>query len=133
MNFDNALTLADLCAVYEARVSVALSPVMLARIDKGARAIASIVNSGATVYGVNTGFGLLASTTIARADLEALQRNLVLSHACGVGPLLNDDVVRLIAAREGRPNLGGVIVGKAIYEGRVDLADLIALSGAAAA
>ncbi len=45
---------------------------------------------------MNTGFGLLANTSIARGDLDALQRNLVLSHACGVGPLLHDDVVRLV-------------------------------------
>ena len=96
MNFDKSLNLADLRAVYEAPVSIALSPATLARIDKGAKAIAFIVDSGATVYGVNTGFGLLANTTIARADLEALQRNLVLSHACGVGPLIADDIVRLI-------------------------------------
>jgi len=96
MNLDQPLSLADLRAAYEAPVSIALSPSTLARIDKGAKAIAAIVDSGATVYGVNTGFGLLANTTIARADLEALQRNLVLSHACGVGPLIADDIVRLI-------------------------------------
>jgi histidine ammonia-lyase len=51
--------------------------------------------SGGAVYGVNTGFGLLASTRIDEAQLTALQRNLVLSHACGVGPDLPDRVVRL--------------------------------------
>ena len=66
------------------------------RIDRGATAIDDIVARGETVYGVNTGFGLLANTSIAHDDLEALQRNLVLSHACGVGPLLSDDVVRLV-------------------------------------
>jgi len=96
MNLDKPLALADLRAVYEAPVHVELSPAMLKRIDAGAKAIAAIVDSGATVYGVNTGFGLLANTAIARGDLEALQRNLVLSHACGVGPLIADDIVRLI-------------------------------------
>jgi len=96
MNLDKPLSLADLRAVYEAPARVELSPAALARIDAGAKAIAAIVDSGATVYGVNTGFGLLANTTIARGDLEALQRNLVLSHACGVGPLIVDNIVRLI-------------------------------------
>ena len=96
MNFDKAPTLADLCAVYEAPVQIVLSPATLARIDASAKTIAAIVESGATVYGVNTGFGLLANTSIARGELEALQRNLVLSHACGVGPLIGDDIVRLI-------------------------------------
>ncbi|MDE2133183.1 MAG: histidine ammonia-lyase [Alphaproteobacteria bacterium] len=96
MNFDKPLTLADLRSVYEAPLRADLSPSALTRIDAGARAISAIVDSGATVYGVNTGFGLLANTTIARSDLEALQRNLVLSHACGVGPLIPDAIVRLI-------------------------------------
>ncbi len=93
---DNSLTLAQLRAIYGAPVKVSLAPATLARIDASAAIIARIVDSGATVYGVNTGFGLLANTSIARHDLEALQRNLVLSHACGVGPLLPDAIVRLI-------------------------------------
>jgi histidine ammonia-lyase len=60
------------------------------------RTIDAIIHSGKTVYGVNTGFGLLANQTIAPADLNRLQRNLVLSHAAGVGPLLDDAVVRLM-------------------------------------
>ncbi len=90
------LTLGQLRAVYEAPVKPAFSDAVLARIDTGAKIIADIVAKGETVYGVNTGFGLLATKAIARGDLEALQRNLVLSHATGVGPLLPDDVVRLI-------------------------------------
>ena len=58
--------------------------------------IANIVARGETVYGVNTGFGLLATKTIAAPDLAALQKNLVLSHAAGVGPLIPDEIVRLI-------------------------------------
>jgi histidine ammonia-lyase len=90
------LPLAALRGVYEAPVSLTVSAQALARIDKAAKAIEDIVARGETVYGVNTGFGLLANTSIARGDLDALQRNLVLSHACGVGPLLNDNVVRLV-------------------------------------
>jgi len=48
------------------------------------------------VYGVNTGFGSLAQTRIARGELAQLQRNLVLSHAAGTGPALPDEVVRLV-------------------------------------
>jgi histidine ammonia-lyase len=48
------------------------------------------------VYGVNTGFGLLAQTQIPTGELELLQRNLVLSHAAGTGPLLPDAIVRLV-------------------------------------
>ena len=49
-----------------------------------------------TVYGINTGFGSLAQTKIARDKLAELQQNLILSHASGTGPLLDDGVVRLI-------------------------------------
>ena len=65
-------------------------------LERGARAVAAIVESGRPAYGVNTGFGKLAQTQIPREDLELLQRNLILSHSVGVGPLLPDDVVRLV-------------------------------------
>src|ERR1700678_2404547 len=54
--------------------------------------------AGRAIYGVNTGFVKLAQTRIPDADLKLLQRNLVLSHAAGVGEPLGDDVVRLVMA-----------------------------------
>ncbi len=61
------------------------------------QAVARLVSRKATtVYGVNTGFGLLAGTRIPRDQIRALQRNLVLSHAAGTGALLPDAVVRLV-------------------------------------
>src|SRR5262249_3237657 len=95
-SFDTPLSLAFLRDVYEKPVKLVLSEATKARIDRGAQIVAKIVDSGSVVYGVNTGFGLLASKVVGRDDLEALQRNLVLSHACGVGPDLPDAVVRLI-------------------------------------
>ena len=91
-----ALSLARLRAVLAAPVRLEITDDALKAVDAGAAAIAKIVASGDVVYGVNTGFGLLANTQIPPGDLEALQRNLVLSHACGVGALLPDAVVRLI-------------------------------------
>ena len=90
------LTLAQLRAALQSPVTVRLTPGAMAAIEAGARTVADIVARGDVVYGVNTGFGLLANTTIGQDDLEALQRNLVLSHACGVGQLLPDPVVRLV-------------------------------------
>lgn len=69
-----------------------------AAVDAGARTIQSIVSKGSPVYGVNTGFGKLASVRIDAADLATLQRNLVLSHAVGVGDVLPVPIVRLIMA-----------------------------------
>ena len=57
-----------------------------------------IVAKGDAAYGINTGFGLLAQTRIPNEDLATLQRNLLLSHAAGVGDPLPDTVVRLILA-----------------------------------
>lgn len=90
------LTLAQLRAVLDAPAPVALAPEAWTAVERGAAVVAAIVAEGRTVYGVNTGFGLLANTSIAPEDLETLQKNLVLSHACGVGPLLPDAVVRLL-------------------------------------
>ena len=90
------LTLADLRRVLERSVRVEIAEEAAAAVEAGARTIAEIVKSDQVVYGVNTGFGLLANTRIARDDLETLQRNLVLSHATGVGPLLPEPIVRLI-------------------------------------
>ncbi|MEY4659868.1 MAG: hypothetical protein RJB36_1634 [Bacteroidota bacterium] len=50
--------------------------------------------SDALIYGINTGFGSLCDTAISSGDLEALQRNLVLSHACGTGEEVPEDIVK---------------------------------------
>ena len=81
-----------------AGTAVRLDPAALPDVEAGARAVETIVARGAPVYGVNTGFGKLASVNIAAADLAALQRNIVLSHAAGVGPPAPPAVVRLMMA-----------------------------------
>ena len=91
-------SLAHLRGIWSGTGKLAFAREDYARLDASAEAIAKILKSGATVYGVNTGFGLLASTKIAPDKLETLQRNLLLSHACGVGPALPDAVVRLALA-----------------------------------
>jgi histidine ammonia-lyase len=68
------------------------------RIAAGAAVIAGIVAKGDPVYGINTGFGKLASVRIPAGDVETLQRNLILSHCCGVGEPLAPEIVRLIMA-----------------------------------
>jgi histidine ammonia-lyase len=54
-------------------------------IAESAAAVERILAKGEPVYGINTGFGKLASVRIGDADLETLQRNIVLSHAAGTG------------------------------------------------
>ncbi|PVX76219.1 aromatic amino acid lyase, partial [Paraburkholderia unamae] len=79
-------------------VKLELDPASFAAIDAGARAVAEITAKGEPAYGINTGFGRLASTHIPRDQLELLQRNLVLSHAVGVGEPMERPVVRLLMA-----------------------------------
>ena len=67
-------------------------------VDAAAAAVARVIAEHRTVYGVNTGFGLLARTRIDDARLAELQRALLLSHAAGTGPALDDAVVRLVLA-----------------------------------
>ena len=90
------LALGELRRLRTAPIAAALDPASAARIDAASRAVGEVLSQGRSVYGINTGFGRLARTRIEPADIESLQRNLVLSHAAGVGPLLPDRVVRLV-------------------------------------
>ena len=67
-------------------------------IEESARAVERILARGEPVYGINTGFGKLASVRIGDADLETLQRNIVLSHAAGTGEPSPIAVIRLMMA-----------------------------------
>ena len=65
-------------------------------VDKAKKVVENVVNGTSAVYGVNTGFGKLASVKIAKEDTETLQKNLILSHSAGVGDEIDRDIVRLI-------------------------------------
>jgi histidine ammonia-lyase len=93
-----ALSLSQLRKIYEQPTAFTLSGQDLSRIGGASALVDKIVASGDVAYGINTGFGLLAQTRIPKEQLELLQRNLLLSHAAGVGEALPDAVVRLILA-----------------------------------
>jgi len=76
--------------------NVSLNPDCFPAIKASTETVQNIIDADKTVYGINTGFGLLASTRIADHDLKLLQRSLVLSHATGLGQLLDDEVVALV-------------------------------------
>lgn len=90
------LTLAQLRRIHLASVQLSLDASAGAAIDASVACVERIIAEDRTAYGINTGFGLLASTRIASHDLENLQRSLVLSHAAGIGAPLDDAMVRLI-------------------------------------
>jgi histidine ammonia-lyase len=93
---DRPLSLADLRAALEGPITVSLSATARGRIARSAETVARLLATGDAIYGVNTGFGKLAKTRIALADLSQLQVNIVRSHAAGVGAPLAPGVVRLI-------------------------------------
>ncbi len=84
-------------AIYRG-AGVRLAPEAQEGVRASAEAVAAIIEAGAPVYGLNTGFGKLASVRIAADDLARLQRNIVLSHAAGVGPPMPKAVARLMMA-----------------------------------
>ena len=91
-----SVSLKQLAAIYWAGEPAKLDASFDAGIAKAAARIAEIAAGNAPVYGINTGFGKLASIKIDSADVATLQRNLILSHCCGVGQPLPESVVRLI-------------------------------------
>ncbi|MFT3755543.1 MAG: histidine ammonia-lyase [Pseudoxanthomonas sp.] len=91
------VTLAQWRAVFDG-APLALDPAAMPAVERSAQAVAAIVERGAPVYGINTGFGKLASVRIERDDLATLQRNIVLSHAAGVGEALPVATTRLMMA-----------------------------------
>ncbi|RAI28273.1 histidine ammonia-lyase [Rhodoplanes elegans] len=90
-----AVTLSEWRAIYRG-AAIALDPATRPAIAAGAAAVGRILARGEPVYGINTGFGKLASVRIGDADLETLQRNIVLSHAAGVGDAMTPPVARLM-------------------------------------
>ena len=91
-----AVSLATLEAIYRTGEPARLDASGDAAIAAGARRVAEIAAGDFPVYGINTGFGKLASIRIGAGDLAKLQRNLILSHCCGVGAPLAEDIVRLV-------------------------------------
>lgn len=90
------LTLEQIRAALAGPVAVTLDPLCRPGVDAAAAVVQQAIDERRTVYGINTGFGLLARTHIDNDRLRDLQRSLVLSHAVGTGPLLDDATVRLV-------------------------------------
>ena len=89
------LDLAELGDIVSERRPIALSPAARDAVKQShAYLLQRLKKSDAPIYGVNTGFGALHDRSIAREDLAQLQRNLVMSHACGAGDPVPDDIVR---------------------------------------
>ncbi|GJM43398.1 MAG: histidine ammonia-lyase [Gemmatimonadota bacterium] len=92
----NSLTIEDVVNVARRRTRFKVAATALARVAASRRFLEESIESGATIYGVNTGIGHLAQVVVAREDLVELQRNIVRSHAAGTGPDLSDEEVRAV-------------------------------------
>lgn len=90
------LTHSQLRQYYFQPEPVELESTCWAEVDRSRDVVNSLIESGETVYGLNTGFGLLANQRISKDDLARLQVNLVRSHSAGCGDLLDDRIVRLV-------------------------------------
>ncbi|MCS4510697.1 histidine ammonia-lyase [Xylophilus ampelinus] len=92
------VVLAQLRRIHAGGVSLQMHADARQALRAAQAAVQRIVDGGEVVYGINTGFGKLASTRIPRERLAELQRNLVLSHSVGTGQPLPAAVVRLVLA-----------------------------------
>tara|TARA_R110002094_G_scaffold1254_8_gene5983 strand:- start:988 stop:2493 length:1506 start_codon:yes stop_codon:yes gene_type:complete len=91
-----AVRLETLEAVWRGNDAVELDRAAKPAVEKAAAMVARAAAGTDAVYGVNTGFGKLASRKIAPQDTQTLQRNLILSHCCGVGDALSAPLTRLM-------------------------------------
>ncbi|WP_055667629.1 histidine ammonia-lyase [Desnuesiella massiliensis] len=95
LNGDN-LSLEDLVKICRENYEVDITEDARERINKSRSIIEKIVKDNKVVYGVTTGFGKFSDVSISNNDCKVLQKNLIISHACGFGDLLPRDVVRAI-------------------------------------
>jgi histidine ammonia-lyase len=90
----NNLSLAEVSSVADMGSRVELDEKAREGVEAASQWVAAIVERGKPVYGINTGFGVFSNRTIDKADIQALNRNLIISHAVGTGPALPNNVVR---------------------------------------
>jgi histidine ammonia-lyase len=91
-----SMTLEEICRVYRHDPNIELDESCKTRVDAAAAIVQQAADGDAAVYGINTGFGKLASTRIPARQTTELQRNLILSHCCGVGEPLPVNIVRMV-------------------------------------
>jgi histidine ammonia-lyase len=95
---DGPLSIENLAAIARENARAEISPAARARVGAARALVDRWVQEGRAVYGVTTGFGALCDVAIPREQTRALQENILMSHAAGVGDLLPGEVVRAIMA-----------------------------------
>jgi histidine ammonia-lyase len=102
------LSVADVVAVARHGAAVVVAPEASVRMAPARAVVERIVGEGATVYGVTTGFGALASVKVSPAEARRLQLSLVLSHAAGMGDPVEPEVVRAMMLLRARTLAAGL-------------------------
>ena len=90
------LTVQQAILLVQKKLRGALHPDTVERIRRSQQIVQHTINSGSTVYGINTGFGILANTKISGDDTATLQYKILQSHSVGVGEPVPDDIARLM-------------------------------------
>ena len=90
------LSLQDLRTIAREPIEITLDKNCRGQIEASVATVQDVIDQGRVIYGVNTGFGLLANTIIPSEELEHLQRSIVLSHAAGVGAFMRESTTRLM-------------------------------------
>jgi histidine ammonia-lyase len=103
----DALTVEDVVDVALGEATAQLGPDVPARMRASRDVVIEAIRGKPAIYGVNTGFGALADTRVGAADLEALQRAILMSHAAAVGEPLNDETVRALLLLRARTLAAG--------------------------
>jgi histidine ammonia-lyase len=99
VQFDGeTLSLAQLHEIVAGEAEAELAPAAREQMNLSRAVVEKLIESDAAVYGVNTGFGKLATVRISSDQIRQLQLNLVRSHACGVGPALSEPETRAVLA-----------------------------------
>ena len=114
-----ALKLKDLYTVYLDAASVIISGSSRPSVEAATEQILKAAEGEHPIYGVNTGFGKLASLKIEPEDIATLQRNLILSHCCGLGERISNSMARFI------PSLKLISLGRGASGVRWDILELI--------
>lgn len=92
----NSLTLKDIENVARNYYKVEISESSKTSINASRKLVESLIDSGKVQYGITTGFGKFSDVVISRNEIKLLQRNLIVSHACGVGRPFDQEIVRAI-------------------------------------
>jgi len=113
------LSLEQISQVASGSIDAAIAPSARQRVAAALAVVQRIVASNETAYGINTGFGKLSDVRIGAGDLQQLQRNLVRSHACGLGEPLEEPEVRAMLL------LRGNVLAKGLSGVRYEVIELL--------